>query len=151
MKSVIVVLFLFVISYCGFGQETIQLSLIEREPSFLSVIEVHVGPPIFYNNVLDEKNAGFKHRLIVSLSGIYTTVYVDKIMVDIEGDTNKQDWCYKIEMGQLYSKFTLSQETDHLEFLRWVDTDSFVFEIDNLMFEARIADDDRILEVLLLK
>lgn len=151
MKNILVFLLLVVFGHCSFSQESIKLGLTDREPRFLSVIDVYVSPSVFYDKVLDENEAGLKHRLIVTLSGIYSTVYLDKILLNIEGGINKQKWSRKLELRQLYSQFSLSEETDHLEFVRWVDANTFMFKIDSFKFKAKIIDDENILEILLIE
>lgn len=151
MKNILVFLLLVVFGHCSLSQESIKLDLTDRELRFLSVVDVYVGPSVFYDKILDENEAGLKHRLIVTLSGIYSTVYLDKILLNIEGGVNKQKWSRKLELRQLYSQFSLSEETDHLEFVRWIDVNTFVFKIDRFKFEAQIADDESTLVILLVE
>ncbi len=151
MKNILLILVLIVLGHCCFAQESIKLNLTDQEPTFLSVVDVYVSPSVFYDKILDEKEAGFKHRLIVTLSEIYSTVYLDRILLDIEGGINKQKWSRKLDLRQLYSKFSLSEETDHLVFIHWVDASKFRFKVDEYFFEAQIIDNGNTLDVLIVK
>jgi hypothetical protein len=151
MKNILVFLLLVVFGHCSFSQESIKLNLTDREPCFLSVVNVYVSPSVYDEKIVDEHEAGYKHRLIVILSGIYSTVYIDKIILDVEGGVNKQKWSRELELGQLYSRFSLSEETVHMKLIQWIDVDKFTFKMGRFNFEAKIVDNENILEILLIE
>lgn len=151
MKSVFIILALTLLGHHGEAQESFKVDLIEREPCFLSVVNVYASPPVYDEKIVYEYEAGYMHRLIVIMSGIYSSVYVDKLILDVEGGVSKRKWSRVIDLRQLYSHFSLSEETDHLEFVQWDGVDKFSFKMYKFDFEAQIVEDENVLEVLLLE
>jgi len=147
MKNILLSIILVIFSNSCFSQNKLTLRLIDKVPDYISITEVLVSPPVFYENIMDEYNAGHKYRVITTLSGIYGAVYIDRVSLNVEGGVNKQDWSRKIELRKLYEEYSLSEETDNVGMLNWMDNCSFTFELSGLKFAAFIMEEGSIIQV----
>jgi hypothetical protein len=148
-----ILLSIFVLFYANhdFYQEKLRLGLTDEKPDCLYISDVVVSPSVFYENIVDEYNAGFKYRIITILSGIYSIVYIDKLSLNVEGDVSKQHWSRKIELRELYRKYSLTEESNHLEAIRWVDNSSFTFNLSDMNFIAYIVEEGSAIQVIKLQ
>lgn len=144
-------LFFLLYANYSFYHDKLRLGLIDEKPDCLYISEVLVSPSVFYENIIDEYNAGHKYRIIIILSGIYSNVYIDMISLNVEGDVSKQNWSRKIELRKLYKEYSLTEESNHLEVLRWVDNSSFTFELSDIKFIAYIVEGGSAIQVIKLR
>lgn len=150
MNILLSIFFLFYANH-DFYQEKLRLGLTDEKPDCLYISDVVVSPSVFYENIVDEYNAGFKYRIITILSGIYSNVYIDKISLNVEGDVSKQLWSRKIELRKLYREYSLTEESNHLEAIRWVDNSSFTFKFSDMNFIAYIVEEGSAIQVIKLQ
>jgi len=126
---------------------------------FLWITDIYVSPLVFYDDnadVYDENySIGYKYRLIITLSEIYTSAYIDKLILGMEGHIEKQEWSKDINWFEICDKFNLSYETSNIKTVKWINSSSFSFQVTNSksLFVGIIKEKDNKveLEVQLLK
>lgn len=139
-KKLFVLSLLIVLNNIIICQTINKLEFKQGVPDYIYISNVYVGSTIYYDEIVDENEGGFRYRVIKIMSGIYSAVYIDKIMVDVEGIEAKQEWSEKINLYPLYKKYLFSEETDHFEFNEWIDYNVFSFYISNYNFIVTISE-----------
>ncbi len=120
----------------------IKLPLRDKALKYNYVTEVYTSPSVYQNKIVDDYDAGYKQRLIITLSEIYTTVYIDKLKLDVEGGITECVWSRRMDMTKLYESFSLSYKTDHIKNIKWTSVNSFAFEISGHKLNAIITENE---------
>ena len=103
---------------------------------FLWITDIYVSPEFYYEDSDEEYDEdysnGYKYRLIVMLSDIYTCLYIDKLILGMEGTITKQEWSKEIPWdNEICQKFELSYETSNIKSVKWINANSFSFQVTN--------------------
>lgn len=145
VSKYITVLFLVAISLTSTAQsdtQTIDLSFKKENASYLSISELKVGIPHYYDDMVDDYNAGFVYRIIIVREEIYYSIYIERLILDIEGGVRRIEWSRKLEFNKLLEVLKLSNETTEILGICWIDSDTLTFNLDKkkILFDIYNAD-----------
>jgi len=127
--------------------EPLKLRLIDAEVDFISFYSLNVGPAAFHDTITDFRNAGYKHRVFVSVYEIFCVVFIDKISLDTEGGISELLWFRRLDLGAFYTHYSFNEETACFTFIEWTDNDKFLFGIRDRRFMGKIVGNGEWVEV----
>lgn len=124
--------------------ETIEVSLEESKPSYLSISELKLGMPFYAVDPSEDEDAGYVYRMIVLREEIYSSIYFEKLILDIEGGVSKIEWSKKLELTTLLDYLKLSNETIEVLDINWLDDDLVSFRINDKHIELTISNSNKL-------
>lgn len=130
-----------------FSQEKWELDLVDRAPRYLYIIDVLNGPSCYKDYIKDgeEENAGYKFRVIKTFSDVYEYIFIDNQTLDVEGGISKQNWVREIDLKEIYDSYEdLMAISAPIEFIKWIDCDSFSIMISDKKFIIKIISAQKI-------
>ncbi|WP_321348305.1 hypothetical protein [uncultured Draconibacterium sp.] len=103
-----------------------------------------LGEMEYFDDFDNDGEAGFRNRLIVQTFETHENLFIEKIIVDVEGIPNKIEWCKRINLSPLTEKLELEKEYTLIEAVEWSTHKSFYFKLNGKQFYAKIKDNDNI-------
>ncbi len=104
------------------------LSLIDEKPKYVLIRNISTSNPTYYENG-DDYKAGHVYRIVESSFEIYNSIYVEKIIFDIEEIPSTISWSKKLKTEELYQFLKLGEETNPILFGEWLNPNSFTLKI----------------------
>lgn len=114
--------------------------LLEGQPKYILISSVAFSEPVYFDEENDER-AGYKYRLVTTTSEIYNSIYLERIVIDIEESPVAIEFSNKIDLSSLYQSHDLSKETDLLVFKEWLSSNTFVIKIGDIPFWIEVIGD----------
>ncbi len=143
MKSIMLILIVLSISCSCIGMpKGLRVQLKEQNANYPSICNIHVAPDHYYENSDDDSNAGMRYRVVVTLSEIYYSLFIEKITIDIEGSPVNIVWSKKIDINSLIEHLGLSQETTMVGKVVFSDYSNFTFLLGDKKVAMQIIDKD---------
>jgi hypothetical protein len=144
MKLMIFLTIIFLATGVLFSQnDTIEVGFESKKPSYISITDVLVAPGHYFSEPESDYYAGFKYRAIITMSEIYSRLYIEKITLDIEGSTMKILWSKEIDVKTILGFYSLSQETTAIEDFCWQNFNTFRFSIAGMKLGGRLDTDEK--------
>jgi hypothetical protein len=103
-----------------------------------------LGEMEYFDDFENDGEAGFRYRLIVDRFETHESLFIEKIIVDVEGIPNKIAWCKRVNLKPLMEKYKLEKESTLIESLEWQTQKSFDFNLNGKHFYVKIKDDNNI-------
>jgi len=122
--------------------QTIDLSFKKKNASYLSISELKIGIPYYYDDVIDDYNAGYVYRIIIVREEIYYSIYIERLILDIEGGVRRIEWSRKLEFNKLLEVLNLSNETTEISGINWKENDTVIFNLDKKEIKFSIYNTD---------
>ncbi len=129
---------LFVLTISCKGQK-FEINVIEQDPNYLLISEIYLGEATYYDDE-DDSNAGYRYRIITTTSEIYNSIFIEKLIIDIEDSPVKLAYSFKLDFNDVHEYFKLHKETDIVTFRRWLKPDTFTLGVGKLDFDIVIGE-----------
>ncbi len=139
-------IFLTLITVVVNGQNRIY-QLTDSSLDYKLISFMTLGEMKYFEDFDNDDSAGFRYRLVVDRFETHESLFIEKIIVDVEGIPNKIEWCKKIILKPLLEKYELEKEYTLIESLEWQTHDSFDFKLNEKYFYIKIKD-DRSIEII---
>ena len=145
MNFKLTILFI-LLTQIGFAQKQ-NIELVAENPRYESIVDVIMGPRQWLDNSDSDYEAGFQYRIVVTRMEIYETLFIEKLIIDIEGSITKIKWAKMPKMIELMDKLNISSEQQNFSDIKWTDDQTFSALIYTTPITVRISDDNTFLVV----
>ena len=100
------------------GQSTV-CNLIDKEVKYELISHMQIGEMEYFDDFKDDYKAGFRYRIIVKRIEIQESIFIEKIIVDIEGIPSNISWCKKIDLTALIDAYKINKEQITITNINW--------------------------------
>jgi hypothetical protein len=135
-----IIIALVLIPVFGHSQEY-QIELTDKSPTYQSIVEVNLGEIRWLDSSNSDHEAGFQYRLIVTRFEIYESLFIDKLILDIEGIVSKVAWTKKVDLSTLVRSIGVSSEQQTIGSTKWTQINSFDFTLGGIALNANIVNE----------
>jgi hypothetical protein len=109
--------------------QVIKVDLIDEKPKYQDLVDISMGPDFYFDNPKSNYEAGSRYRVLITRNEIYEYLYLEYILLTIEGTIQRINWTRKIDMLALVDKLSISLEQMIIENIQWRDDHSFFFDL----------------------
>ena len=113
------------------------ITLKNGEPKYILITEINLGKPVYFENGSDSR-AGYKYRLVTTTSEIYNTIFLERLLIDIEESPVDVDYIRKIDLDNIFQYYKLSRETEVIRIVEWISEHCFLLVIGDKQFKVCI-------------
>lgn len=135
--------FLFALTLTSFGQ-SLTYKLADSPLDYKYISYLVLGEMEYFEDFDNDGEAGLRYRLIIEQFETQESLFIEKIIVDVEGIPNKIDWCKRINLSPLVEKWKLSSEYTSVESIEWKSHNSFYFILNEKHLYAKIKENENI-------
>jgi hypothetical protein len=146
MKQIFLLILIFFTIQIGKTQNH-SIELVEKKPKYESIVDICMGTQQWYKNSESDYEAGFQYRIVVTRMEIYETLFIEKLIIDIEGGVSKIEWAKVVDMSALLNLFDIPSEQQNIDKMEWLGKQGLRARLHNTYFKARISDDEKYLIV----
>jgi hypothetical protein len=139
LKLTIILIFFTQFSYAQ--KKSIEFVL--EKPKYESIVDVIMGPQQWHENIDSDSEAGFQYRIVITRMEIYETIFIEKLIIDIEGGFTKIEWAKMLNMDALMDQFKIPSEQQNFSEIKWSRDQSFSALFHTILFTARISEDEK--------
>ncbi|MBR9916333.1 hypothetical protein GYB29_01270 [bacterium] len=97
------------------------------------------SPITFFQEAYDENIEGVAHRIIITTSEIYDTIYIDRVTFGPETCCKSIQQTWKIDSFEMSEKLELRGEFTGFNFIQWRNTNEFEFKLKGRNFIGKIV------------
>lgn len=122
----------------GVSQELVS-DLIDQQPTYILISDAALSKPTYF----EEENysrAGYRYRIITTTSEIYNSLFIEKIIIDIEESPVGLEFSKEIRFNEIYECLELSEETDPVEFEKWLTANRFIVRVGKVLLKYEVVD-----------
>ena len=120
--------------------------LLEGKPKYVLISNISFSEPVYFEEENDAR-AGYMYRIVTTSSEIYNSIFLERIIIDIEESPVEIVCSKKIELRSLFDFYDFSKETDLVVFKEWLSSTSFIIKIGEDPFRFDIIESNMGLEI----
>jgi hypothetical protein len=136
-----IIYILLIITQLNFAQST-SIELSNGTPKYESIVDIIMGPQEWYESSDFDYEAGFQYRIVVTRMEIYETLFIEKLIIDVEGNHTKIEWAKVLNMHLLLKEFGIHPEQQNFNNIEWDQGKCFNAVMDSIPFICKISDDE---------
>jgi hypothetical protein len=132
MKRFIISVYL-LMSLAACGQEfTFKLGKVDKD-YYTWITTLEEGPTNWLDKPVNEVY-GFSYRFVITTSEIYNQLFIEKVTYGDEGSGKKLIIKREIPIDEMFDKLALKGERAGVEFIKWIDSTSFIIRVQKQNF-----------------
>lgn len=139
-KTLFLFISIFLIKISASGQ-SIDCELIDKSIKYELISFMQVGDMEYFDDTDNDYEAGVRYRLIIKRFEIHESLYIEKLIVDIEGIPRRVDWCKNVNLDKLIDLYKLDSEQTNIKILDWDTYNEFTIELNDMKFKVKIEND----------
>ena len=143
MKLILIFTFLLFALTSSFGQN-LTCKLTDSPLDYKLISYMDLGEMEYFEDFDNDSETGLRYRLIIERFETHESLYIEKIVVDVEGIPNRIDWCKRISISSLLENWKLEKEYTSIDLIEWKNYNRFEFKLNGKYFSAKIINAENI-------